>query len=376
MNHYYDAGPDTGKDCPKDTCNEALTSWLDYPERCDSKSNECECEPVETACKASPDNECCNSVCSMEQGCVTESGTCPGSVDTCTDTILSIGKVCNGCGEGSAKGTCGPGESFECSDASFTNCQSVSCGGDLYYCLEVGGQRKWTASNVCNKDAKDECIPNPCGPCDDADAMECNTGVCCDETTCTFKSSSVQCDTWTEYRCNGEGCGADAEYREATKNCSGSSATCDGATIGSWTPLQNCEKTRFARPMEPPKPSARIVLMVVTRSRVFAIRNVRLLLMIAATLLERFAVLAMAGLFAVWMIVQVGNTIRIPVCVGKIQPSPTAMNWYRAAGIHDASLNPDSYDYCATLGAEWRLPNIQELRSLIRGCDFRTCGLK
>ena len=170
MNHDYDAGPDTGKDCPKDTCNEALTSWLDYPERCDSKSNECECEPVETACKASPDNECCNSVCSMEQGCVTESGTCPGSVDTCTDTILSIGKVCNGCGEGSAKGTCGPGESFECSDASFTNCQSVSCGGDLYDRLEVGGQREWTASNVCNKDAKDECIPNPCGPCDDADA--------------------------------------------------------------------------------------------------------------------------------------------------------------------------------------------------------------
>ena len=70
--------------------------------------------------------------------------------------------------------------------------------------------------------------------------------------------------------------------------------------------------------MEPPKPSARIVLMVVTRSRVFAIRNVRLLLMIAATLLERFAVLAMAGLFAVWMIVQVGNTIRIPVWCWQI----------------------------------------------------------
>ena len=109
MNHDFDAGSgdadtdvDTGliKQCQKDTCNESLTAWLDFPESCQPTKTDCKCIPTENTCLASaPENECCTASCSGTIGCVTVVGQCEGSIDTCTDHILKIGKTCTGCGE-------------------------------------------------------------------------------------------------------------------------------------------------------------------------------------------------------------------------------------------------------------------------------------
>ncbi len=59
-------------------------------------------------------------------------------------------------------------------------------------------------------------------------------------------------------------------------------------------------------------------------------------------------------------------------------PSTTVMNWYEAAGVADPALNPGgAVDYVGDLNAGdagvggWRLPKIDELITLIRGCQNR-----
>ena len=66
-----------------------------------------------------------------------------------------------------------------------------------------------------------------------------------------------------------------------------------------------------------------------------------------------------------------------------------SMNWYEAVGEEDTDHNPGgAIDYCGDLDesgyTDWRLPDIDELLSLMRGCvdadatggmDFSTCGV-
>jgi hypothetical protein len=54
-------------------------------------------------------------------------------------------------------------------------------------------------------------------------------------------------------------------------------------------------------------------------------------------------------------------------------PSETAMNWYRAAGVFHYLYNPNTKNHCSTLGSEWRLPTISELRSLVRSGNDAEC---
>ncbi len=55
-------------------------------------------------------------------------------------------------------------------------------------------------------------------------------------------------------------------------------------------------------------------------------------------------------------------------------PSTENMWWPRAAGVYDLGLNPDSENYCTDfMGSGWRLPSINELRSLFRRGDAAAC---
>jgi hypothetical protein len=49
------------------------------------------------------------------------------------------------------------------------------------------------------------------------------------------------------------------------------------------------------------------------------------------------------------------------------------MNWFEAAGVFNDPYNPDSTNYCATLGDSWRLPTISEVRSMFRKGDDAGC---
>ena len=54
--------------------------------------------------------------------------------------------------------------------------------------------------------------------------------------------------------------------------------------------------------------------------------------------------------------------------------SDRGLCWQNPARDLSADLR-DAHDYCAGLGRGWRLPNINELLSLVRGCDQSQCGL-
>ncbi len=53
-------------------------------------------------------------------------------------------------------------------------------------------------------------------------------------------------------------------------------------------------------------------------------------------------------------------------------PSTKGMNWYEATGTAHPNYNPDDIDYCGDLDwgghTDWRMPEVDELISLIRGC--------
>lgn len=69
---------------------------------------------------------------------------------------------------------------------------------------------------------------------------QCTSGVCCDG--CSYRPSSYQCDTITQYRCSSTSCGGDVQSRSAPKYCSGSASTCSGTTgtYSSWTTEMDC----------------------------------------------------------------------------------------------------------------------------------------
>jgi hypothetical protein len=55
-------------------------------------------------------------------------------------------------------------------------------------------------------------------------------------------------------------------------------------------------------------------------------------------------------------------------------PSDTLMNWYVAAGVEHETDNPaPADDYCGDLVGGWRLPKIEEIRSLFRSGEDKEC---
>lgn len=69
----------------------------------------------------------------------------------------------------------------------------------------------------------------------------CSGGPCCDG--CSYKTGDQICNynSGNEYRCDGTGCGSNAQQRQAIQHCSGSSASCDGPIEWQpWQEIQSC----------------------------------------------------------------------------------------------------------------------------------------
>lgn len=201
--------------------------------------------------------------CSDDEVCVFAGGAalCHSCVEGCeeghcTEPQCDSGPCCEDSHFASSTTRCSEtAESREC------RCTSGECGADVEcrsrhrYCTGMSEEcttehlewedwsldRECSGGQVCLSSGESgECQDCEVG-CEDGECVEreCTTGPCCDGAF--FRPSSHECSTETEYRCDGTGCGADAQERTVTQRCSGTSSGCDGAvTNGVWTTVEAC----------------------------------------------------------------------------------------------------------------------------------------
>lgn len=247
---------------------------------------------------------------------------------------------------------------FACNSVTEYRCDGSGCGADaqkrtvVQYCSgssdvcdgEVA-EEAWTTEEecatdeICETDSSNYSKCNRCtNGCLDGACCACATGPCCDG--CNYLPSSDVCDTNDEYRCDGNGCGADAQKRGVTTYCSGTSASCDGETHEqAWTTLDDCTLDEICE----------------TDNSNYAFCKID----------------------SVCDCDNNGNWYDPSSGLCWQNPPPESRtNWYRASGTYHAVRNPDTVDYCGDLVqggySDWRLPNIDELISLIRGCKNGT----
>ncbi len=70
---------------------------------------------------------------------------------------------------------------------------------------------------------------------------DCTSGICCSLLTGTYRPSTYPCDVTTAYSCTSSDCGADAQEKDTTQYCSGTSELCNGSTVlGGWIMVDDC----------------------------------------------------------------------------------------------------------------------------------------
>ena len=165
----------------------------------------------------------------------------------------------------------------------------------------------------------------------DTDAVcVCTSGPCCDG--CHYRTSSYVCNDnlAVDYQCVGSACGDDAQKKTQVMTCSGASADCNGATVwGYWTTHENCGPDKKCE----------------SDNQTYASCSSN----DACTLSCSSGVCTDPETGFEWQETPTGGT----------------MNW-ESAKTHCTELTLDS--------GGWRLPNISELRSLIRNCSYIETG--
>ena len=164
------------------------------------------------------------------------SGVC---CDTSTNTYRSSSYVCQtdaddeyGCPWGTS-----PGDDVGIHYRDrYCSGNSSSCDGNY------GSWGTWQAHDNCNSS---EGCDSGSGTCV---TTQCTSGVCCDTSTNTYRSSSYVCQTNadSEYGCPwGTSAGDDVGIHYRDMYCSGSSSTCNGSygSWGSWQVHDNCSPT-------------------------------------------------------------------------------------------------------------------------------------
>ena len=173
-------------------------------------------------CGPGEGNECCVGGCNDGAGCQTSAGTC---ADSCGPNELVTGASCTGCGPAGAVGTCTGAASHRCDALSHNPCRELSCGGDTYWCTNIGSVWAWRQAGECDDGDPctyaDRCAAGSCGgttvDCSDDTCAdrECNgsaactvipkTGaVCNDGNLCTYNDrcdSAGNCDSGTSITC-------------------------------------------------------------------------------------------------------------------------------------------------------------------------------
>lgn len=111
-------------------------------------------------------------------------------------------------------------------------CQSAQDCPSGQGCLESGTCGACASAGQCR--SGEVCAEGLC-------LVPCTDGPCCDTDSGLFFDTGHVCNSWTERRCNGSGCGADPQQRTVSQACSGVSASCDGrVTEGAWQNIDKC----------------------------------------------------------------------------------------------------------------------------------------
>lgn len=177
-----------------------------------------------------------------------------GITNTCVPTPCDGGPCCGG-------GQVAP-RTIVCAEGEEQRCSNADCGADvearawMRYCDGLAdscsGEQvfsDWTTSTSCETDqlcaesgTSAQCTDCLNG-CNGQACQQCESGVCCDVDG-RFSAVDRVCETWSEYGCDSNVCGAVAQQRTAQRHCSGLSATCDGPTIAEpWQTLASCNST-------------------------------------------------------------------------------------------------------------------------------------
>jgi len=219
-----------------------------------------------------------------------------------------------------------------------------------------GGQRICSNNNFCRSCllGSDECgVDRVCGAdgrCHDGECYPPAT-ECCDATG-HFQLDTFRCDSLavdTEYRCENTSCGADAQYHESFKYCSGTSAACDLSNVQwhGWTINEACGSDQLCE----------------------------------------------SSALGSWC-VDCDHGCASGACFPDCNPSERCCSttgafydcWYDSTSGIEWQEPPvtttyayrDAQDYCRglTLGGydDWNVPSPSELRSLIRGCSATVAG--
>ncbi len=338
-------------------CTGSVTwgDWADQPvcagdQLCEADSSGAECEDCALGCA---DGECTQ--CAIGSGpCCDENGRYR---DYCGDEIIeyqctSPSPACGAHAQTRVLQRQCLGDTSECTgDPVLKSDWSGSCAADELCETDESTYSKCTACGTHG------CQSDHCCACDPA------TNTCCN-TDCTEKSVGTTCDSaYYEYQCDGD-CGGQPQRQEVTPVCAGEPVTCSGENEGGYanygsacTADEFCSSDVVSVTCEPcdDVPSD------------YCESDTRHYFDVSGTCLptgcdynhqtevcdhgcDQGACITCPG----WQDPSTGLCWEEPVASGDVA-------WIEA-GNHCSGLNGG--------GAElWRLPTIDELRSLIRGCD-------
>ncbi len=244
-----------------------------------------------TICDSQTEYRCASSDCGADAESRTVTRVCEGTSVVCAGDIVegswnlvtecdtdavcwadNQGAGCTTCDDGCDSGACiqvctdGPccdngslrDSSYECDSWQEYQCTGSACGADaqeltaIQHCSGASSdcdgtitRGEWATVDDCDDGALCRVDDNGswCEACETGCSGEtctpCTDEPCCDNGQ--LRPSNFQCDAWTEYRCNGSDCGADAQQRAVRQYCSGSSAYCNGTTSqDGWSTIDVC----------------------------------------------------------------------------------------------------------------------------------------